>query len=209
MRQTLVRGLLVGAVAGVLAFLFAYLVGEPAIAQAIQFEEAHSGAGAHGHGMAAVGHAHAHMEPLVSRSVQSTLGLGVGMLVFGVASRSLRMRTRGPRRGRFSGTALRTCCTITMYVNSGSDVATTVPAGEYRANLRRWHERARAGEEIVVTDNGEPTVRVTSAAAESLLVRLEQEGLLRRAPGRRPASEIVSVPAGGDSAATVSAQRDR
>ena len=35
-------------------------------------------------------------------------------------------------------------------------MATTVPASEYRANLRRWHERVARGEEIVVTDNGEP-----------------------------------------------------
>ncbi len=88
-------------------------------------------------------------------------------------------------------------------------MATTVPASEYRANLRRWHERVARGEEIVVTDNGEPVVRVISAEAEALLVRLEREGLLRRSRGRRPSAEIVSVQAVGDSASAVSADRDR
>ena len=90
-------------------------------------------------------------------------------------------------------------------------MATTVSASEYRANLRRWHERVARGEEIVVTDNGEPVVRVISAEAEAeaLLVRLEREGLLRRSRGRRPSAEIVSVHAAGDSASAVSADRDR
>lgn len=88
-------------------------------------------------------------------------------------------------------------------------MARMVPASEYRANLRRWHERVGRGEDIVVTDNGEPIVQVISAAAEALLVRLEREGLLRRSRGRRPSAEIVSVHAAGDSATTVSADRDR
>lgn len=86
---------------------------------------------------------------------------------------------------------------------------TRVPASEYRANLRHWHERARRGEDVVVTDNGEPTVRITSADAEALLLRLEHSGLLRRSFGRRPAAEIVSVRSRGDSATSVSADRDR
>lgn len=88
-------------------------------------------------------------------------------------------------------------------------MATTVPASEYRAHLRRWHERARRGEELLVTDNGEPTVRVTSAEPEALLRRLERDGLLRRSPRRRRSPDIVSVASSGDSAATVSADRDR
>ncbi len=88
-------------------------------------------------------------------------------------------------------------------------MATRVPASEYRSNLRRWHERVRQGEDVVVTDNGEPTVRVTTAEPDALLMRLEQEGLLRRSSGRRPAAEIVSVPSSGDSATAVSADRDR
>ncbi len=88
-------------------------------------------------------------------------------------------------------------------------MATTVPSSEYRANLRHWHDRARGGEEIIVTDNGEPIVRVIAAAADALLDRLEREGLLRRAGRRRPSSEIASAPAPGNSTASVSAGRDR
>ncbi|WP_020120134.1 CbtA family protein [Streptomyces canus] len=69
-RALLARGMLAGLGAGVLAFVFAYLVGEGPVDAAIAFEEA----GSHEHG-----------EELVSRSVQSTAGLATGVLVFGVA----------------------------------------------------------------------------------------------------------------------------
>src|SRR6266542_2818349 len=62
-RTLLVRGMLVGLVAGVLAFGFASLFGESPIDQAIAFE------GAHVHG--------ADGPELVSRAVQSTFGLMV------------------------------------------------------------------------------------------------------------------------------------
>lgn len=88
-------------------------------------------------------------------------------------------------------------------------MATTVSTSEYRANLRYWHDRARRGEELIVTDNGEPIVRVTAAEADALLDRLEREGLLRRAGRRRSSSEIVSVAAPGDSTQSVSSGRDR
>ncbi|MFJ5773083.1 CbtA family protein [Streptomyces sp. NPDC093094] len=72
-RSLLVRGMLAGLGAGLLAFVFAYLVGEGPVDAAIAFEE---------------GNAHHHAaggEELVSRSVQSTAGLATGVLVFGVA----------------------------------------------------------------------------------------------------------------------------
>ena len=69
-RALLARGMLAGLGAGVLAFVFAYLVGEGPVGAAIAFEES----GSHEHG-----------EELVSRSVQSTAGLATGVLVFGVA----------------------------------------------------------------------------------------------------------------------------
>ncbi|MFF0200874.1 CbtA family protein [Streptomyces sp. NPDC005017] len=71
-RALLVRGMLAGLCAGVLAFAFAYLVGEGPVDAAIAFEEANSH---HAHGG----------EELVSRSAQSTVGLATGVLVFGVA----------------------------------------------------------------------------------------------------------------------------
>ncbi|MCN9243453.1 CbtA family protein [Streptomyces sp. RY43-2] len=69
-RSLLVRGMLAGLAAGVLALVVAYLLGEPYVDQAIGFEEAH---------------AHEHEIEAVSRSVQSTAGLATGVLVYGVA----------------------------------------------------------------------------------------------------------------------------
>jgi hypothetical protein len=73
-RSLLVRGMLVGLVAGVLAFAFAYLFGEPQVQRAIDFEEY----------LARLHHEPAEAE-LVSRGVQRTLGLLTGTVVMGVA----------------------------------------------------------------------------------------------------------------------------
>ena len=89
-------------------------------------------------------------------------------------------------------------------------MATTVSASEYRADMRQWHERARAGEEVVVTEHGVPSVRILSADGEALLDRLEREGLARRARPRRPLAEIRPLEAGpGDSARQLSDDRER
>ena len=70
-RNLLVRGMLAGLAAGLLALLVAYFLGEPRVDAAIAYEEAHS-------------HEHGGME-LVSRTMQSTAGLSTGVLVHGVA----------------------------------------------------------------------------------------------------------------------------
>ena len=73
-RSLLVRGMLVGAVAGTLAFVFALLFGEPQVDKAVAFEEQ----------LARL--ANEPVEPeVVSRGVQSTLGLFTGTFVMGVA----------------------------------------------------------------------------------------------------------------------------
>ncbi|MFJ5265270.1 CbtA family protein [Streptomyces sp. NPDC088387] len=71
-RNLLVRGMLAGLGAGVLALVVAYFLGEPSVDSAIGFEEAHAPA-------------HEHEVELVSRSLQSTAGLATGVLVYGVA----------------------------------------------------------------------------------------------------------------------------
>lgn len=76
--RLLLRGMLVGIVAGLLAFGFAKVFGEPMVEQAIALE----GMEAHEHGEA--GEAHEEAE-LVSREVQSTLGLLTGIVVYGTA----------------------------------------------------------------------------------------------------------------------------
>jgi hypothetical protein len=71
-RTLLVRGMLVGVIAGLVALAFAYLFGEPQVAAAVRLEEATAAPGEAG------------SEP-VSRLIQSTLGLGLAVLVFGTA----------------------------------------------------------------------------------------------------------------------------
>jgi hypothetical protein len=70
----LARGLLVGVLAGLLASGFAWVVGEPQVDTAIAFEE-------HMHQMAG----EAPEPELVSRSIQSTIGLTTGIVVYGAA----------------------------------------------------------------------------------------------------------------------------
>lgn len=71
-RDLLVRGMLAGLVAGVLAWAVAYFFAEPLVDDAIAFEMMHE---AHGHAEQA----------LVARALQSTVGLGTGVLMYGVA----------------------------------------------------------------------------------------------------------------------------
>lgn len=72
--RLLVRGMLVGVLAGLLASGFAWLVGEPQVAVAIAFEQ---------HMQQMAGEA---PEPeLVSRAVQSTIGLATGIVIYGAA----------------------------------------------------------------------------------------------------------------------------
>jgi predicted cobalt transporter CbtA len=85
----LIRGMLAGLVAGIIAFAFAYIAGEPLVDTAIAFEEMaavaeatpaphdHAGMAAHSHG--------AGEEELVSRGVQGTIGLATGVIVYGAA----------------------------------------------------------------------------------------------------------------------------
>jgi len=47
---------------------------------------------------------------------------------------------------------------------------------ELRANLRDWLERAREGDEVVVTERGIPVARLLGIEAAPLLDRLTAEG---------------------------------
>ncbi|MFD3656733.1 CbtA family protein [Streptomyces sp. NPDC058620] len=71
-RALLVRGMLAGLVAGALALVVAYFLGESQVDAAIALEAAHH-------------HDHGGGEELVSRTMQATGGLATGILVFGVA----------------------------------------------------------------------------------------------------------------------------
>lgn len=72
------------------------------------------------------------------------------------------------------------CCTLIDV-----DVAVT----ELRAHLSEWLDRARAGEEIVVTDRGLPVARLVGVTAASRIKRLTEQGVIARpAQSRRPSA---------------------
>jgi predicted cobalt transporter CbtA len=83
MGKLLVRGMLAGLVAAALALAFGSIFGEPQIDTAISFEGSH-GVETHNHGGGAAEPA-AEEPELVSRGVQSTLGLATAVGVYGVA----------------------------------------------------------------------------------------------------------------------------
>jgi prevent-host-death family protein len=58
-----------------------------------------------------------------------------------------------------------------------------VAVSDLRAHLSEWLERARQGEELVVTDRGVPVARLLGVTATATLERLAAEGVIGR-PGR-------------------------
>ena len=81
-----------------------------------------------------------------------------------------------------------------------------VAVSTLRAHLSEWLDRARAGEEVVITDRGVPVARLTGVDSTALLDRLVAEGVIgrprrqrrpkatsgARVRARRPVSELVS-----------------
>jgi hypothetical protein len=79
------RGLLAGAVGGLLAFVFARVFAEPLIQQAIDYEEGRDTAQ---HALDATASSHEGAE-VFSRSLQGNVGIGVALIVFGAAMGAL------------------------------------------------------------------------------------------------------------------------
>lgn len=79
------RGILAGALAGVLGFIWSKIFIEPIVGRAIDFED--GTAAAHEAMEMASGHGHGHEEggELFTRAVQSNIGMGLGVLAFSVA----------------------------------------------------------------------------------------------------------------------------
>lgn len=87
-KQIVVRGLLVGGLGGVLAFVFGRIFVEPVIARAIDYEsrrEQAQAALAKASGLPAETADH----EIFTRAIQSNVGFGFGMLLFGVAMGAL------------------------------------------------------------------------------------------------------------------------
>jgi hypothetical protein len=89
MRSFLIRGMLVGVFAAVLAFTFAKVAGEPQIDRAIDFEYKTAEAAGQPEEV-----------ELVSRDIQNTIGLGTGILVLGTAMGGLFAIAFGIAYGR-------------------------------------------------------------------------------------------------------------
>lgn len=87
-KRLILRGALAGAIAGLLAFVFARIFAEPQINKAIDYESGRDDA------MALLDRAAGLPVPadgpdIFSRTLQSTVGIGVGMVVFGLAMGAL------------------------------------------------------------------------------------------------------------------------
>jgi hypothetical protein len=108
-------------VAGLLAALFAYLVGEPALDGAISYEDAVAAAAGEDGG-----------EALVSRGVQSTLGLVVGFVIYGVAVGGILALVHAAAQGRLGALSAR--ATVVVVALVGFVSAVLVPFLKYPAN---------------------------------------------------------------------------
>ena len=85
-----------------------------------------------------------------------------------------------------------------------------VAISAFRAELSGWIERARAGEEVVLTDRGTPVARLLPVHTASLLDQLVERGVLSKPlQVDRPAAHgVARVHASGPVADLVSEQRD-
>jgi prevent-host-death family protein len=70
--------------------------------------------------------------------------------------------------------------------NKSMDVAVS----ELRAHLSEYLDRARAGDEVVITDRGVPVARLLGLTATATLERLAADGVIgsATAPARPPAA---------------------
>ncbi|WP_024904232.1 CbtA family protein [Robbsia andropogonis] len=118
--RLLIRGMVAGIAAGLLAFGLGKIVGEPQVNRASAFESAE--------------HAHDgdHEEELISRHVQSGLGLATGVLVFGTAVGGLFSLTFAFCYGRVKGQSPRA---LSAWLAVGAFVSLViVPTLKYPAN---------------------------------------------------------------------------
>jgi prevent-host-death family protein len=81
-----------------------------------------------------------------------------------------------------------------------------VAVSELRAHLSEYLDRARAGDEVVITDRGVPVARLLGLTATATLERLAADGIIGRATAparprasgqprpqpRRPVADLVS-----------------
>ena len=117
-RTLLIRGLLVGLVAGLVGLLVATLLGEPQITRAIAFERANE-----------VGPPESET---FSRTVQATVGLATGVLLFGLALGALFGLAYAYAQGRVGDIGVR--ATAALVALAGFITVVLVPFAKYPAN---------------------------------------------------------------------------
>jgi prevent-host-death family protein len=76
-----------------------------------------------------------------------------------------------------------------------------VSVSALRAELKSWIERARAGEEVIITDRGVPVARLSGVATADLVTSLVRDGLLSPAEAERRAHAVPGAPATNGAAA--------
>src|SRR5215468_142230 len=120
-RALLIRGMLAGALAGLLACAFAWIFGEPQVDVAIGFEQRmHAVAG------------EVSQPEIVSRAVQSTAGLLTGILVYGAALGGIFSLVFAYAYGRFG--SLHPRATAATLAAGGFLTLILVPQIKYPAN---------------------------------------------------------------------------
>jgi prevent-host-death family protein len=77
-----------------------------------------------------------------------------------------------------------------------------VAVSALRAELRQWIERARSGEDVVVTERGVPVARLSAVESADLIARLERDGLLAAPAESRPAARVEEPAARTSTAVT-------
>jgi predicted cobalt transporter CbtA len=130
-RRHIFRGIGCGALAGLVAFLFARIFAEPLIGKAIAYEGGRDEAQEaldKAAGMAIAEHGH----DLFSRTIQSNVGLGVGMLAFGAALGGLYAVAYSISYGRIGLVRART--TALLVALGGFLLVYLVPFMKYPAN---------------------------------------------------------------------------
>ncbi|HEY0293481.1 MAG TPA: CbtA family protein [Hansschlegelia sp.] len=131
----LLRGMLVGLVAGLLCFGFLKIAGEPAVDRAIAFEARTAEAHEHAPAGATAAHEHAddeHEHELVSRPVQAGVGLLTGVVVFAASLGGLFALTFAFVHGRFGDSGPR--ATAAFIAIAGFVSVGLVPFLKYPAN---------------------------------------------------------------------------
>ena len=130
-RQFIVRGMLVGALGGLLAFVFARIFAEPLIQKAIDYEGGRDEAQSLLDQAAGIPIGHEHADPF-TRAIQGNVGIGVGIVAFGIAMGALYGVAYALACGRTGGVRPRP---LALLVAAGGFLALyLIPFLKYPAN---------------------------------------------------------------------------